>query len=404
MLKYERKFMDWLVRHRDILFFGLVTVLALLARRRGLDFASGDMQSFLLPWAQTFYEGGFSAMKEQVGDYNILYQTLTILLTRIPESLVYFVTRLQGNMMYRYKYLSIFFDFSMALLCAGIVAKERGERKLGTLWNLTYMVILFLPTVFLNSAVWGQCDAMCGFFCILALYSLYKERYIFSFAVLGLSFALKLQTVFILPVYLYFYISRKNFTLLYFLLTAAVLWATGIPAYLQGRPLTTVLDIYMFQTGEYPTMALNSASFWLMFFPNWYSMRTCAIVVTMLVLGIFLYLFIGKGERLKGDFESFLILSIWSAWTCVLFLPGMHERYTYLVDVLLVVLTLYRTKYWWYAMTFVVISGLTYTSYLTGVDLKTELVIMSAINTGMWLHYTLWTLPQCLTPAESVKR
>lgn len=229
MLKYERKIMDWLVRHGDILFFGLVTVLALLARRRGLDFASGDMQSFLLPWAQTFYEGGFSAMKEQVGDYNILYQTLTILLTRIPESLVYFVTRLQGNMMYRYKYLSIFFDFSMALLCAGIVAKEKGERKLGTLWNLTYMVILFLPTVFLNSAVWGQCDAMYGFFCILALYSLYKERYIFSFAMLGLSFALKLQTVFILPVYLYFYISRKNFSLLYFLLTAAALWATGIP-------------------------------------------------------------------------------------------------------------------------------------------------------------------------------
>lgn len=160
----------------------------------------------------------------------------------------------------------------------------------------------------------------------------------------------------------------------------------------------------MFQTGEYPVMSMNSASFWLMFFPNWYSMCVCAIVVTVLVLGIFLYLFLGKGERLKEDFESFLVLSIWSAWTCVLFLPGMHERYTYLVDVLLVVLTLYHTKYWWYAMTFVVISGLTYTSSLAGVDLKTELVIMSAISTGMWLHYTLRTLPQCLTPAESVKR
>ena len=48
MLKYERKFMDWLVRHRDILFFGLVTVLALLARRRGLDFASGDYSDIYL--------------------------------------------------------------------------------------------------------------------------------------------------------------------------------------------------------------------------------------------------------------------------------------------------------------------------------------------------------------------
>ena len=393
MLKYERKFMDWLVRHRDILIFAVITALALVARQAALDYESRDMAAFLLPWSEVFRAGSFSAMRDQIGDYNIFYQTLIVLLTHLP-----------GSMIHLYKYLSIFFDFLMAFLCAEIVAKESGKRVLGTVWNITYAVILFLPTVFINSAVWGQCDAMYGFFCVLALYSLYKERYALSFAVLGLSFALKLQTVFILPAYLYFYLSRKNFSLLYFLLTAAVLWATGIPAYLKGRSLTAVFDIYLAQAGEYPGMSFNAVSFWLVFFPDWESMHVCAIAVTMLVLGLLLYVFLSKGGKLNEDIESFLVLSAWGVWTCVLFLPGMHERYPYLLEILLVVLTLLNSKYWWYALVNVVFSGMTYTAFLTYGDIKTELVIMSAISTGMWLYYTLRMLPQCLTPAESAKR
>ena len=237
MLKSERKLIDWLIRQKNVLLFLVVTCFAILARLDGLDFVSGDMQGFLLPWAEQFRaQSGFTAMRSQIGDYNILYQTIIILLTRLP-----------GNMVHLYKYVSILFDFLLALACASLLQKGRREPLFGPIFNMTYAIVLLLPTIVLNSAVWGQCDSMYAFLCILALSTLYSRRYVPSFIVLGLAFALKLQTVFILPVYLYIYICRKDFSLLHFLITILTLWATGIPAYLQGRSLTTVLEIYLLQ-------------------------------------------------------------------------------------------------------------------------------------------------------------
>lgn len=392
MLKYERKLIDWLVERKNVLFFCVVTALALAARMSALDFETPDMKLCLVPWAQMFREnGGFAAMKEQSGDYNIFYQTLIVLLTRLPGSLVHL-----------YKYVSITFDFLLALFCAWAVAREQGERVLGRAWNAAYTVVIFLPTVFLNSAVWGQCDAMYGFLCVLALYTLYKEHYTVSFIALGIGLALKLQTVFVIPVYLYVYISRKNFSLLSFLITAAVLWATGIPAYLQGRPLTAVLDVYLLQATEYAGMSFNGTTFWLMFHPDWNSMHLCAIAVTLLILGLFLYDFLCKGKVLKEDVESFLIVSIWSAWTCVLFLPGMHERYTYLADILLVVLALLRPQYRWYAVGCILISGMTYTNYLTEYFWGGDLIpMLSIVHVLLWLSFTFRKLPLCLTDGEA---
>ena len=389
MLKSERKLIDWVIRRKDILFFLIVTIFAIFARISAFDYMTKDMELCLLPWAGRFQEkGGFAAMQEQIGDYNILYQTIIILLLKLP-----------GSLMYLYKSVSVFFDFLLALGCARIVAKEAGERVFGASFNITYTFVIFLPTVILNSAVWGQCDGMYGFLCILALYTLYKEHYTVSFVTLGFALALKLQAVFIVPVYVYFYVCRKNFSLLSFLISLAVLWATGIPAYLQGRPLTTVFDIYFLQMSEYAGMNYNGTSFWVLFFPDWESMHNCAIVMTALILGLFLYRFLSKGLTLKTDFESFLVVAAWSAWTCVLFLPGMHERYTYLADLLLVLLAIMSAKYRVYAALSVGITGITYTNYLAQYSWSDAVQYLSPLILGLYLCFTFRCLPSCLTGA-----
>lgn len=98
MLKAERKWIDWMIRQKNILLFLIVTCLAILARVGGLSFVSADMNDYLLPWAEQFRaNSGFSAMRSQIGDYNILYQTLIVLICRLP-----------GSMVYLYKYISIF--------------------------------------------------------------------------------------------------------------------------------------------------------------------------------------------------------------------------------------------------------------------------------------------------------
>ena len=90
MLKAERKWIDWMIRQKNILLFLIVTCLAILARVGGLSFVSADMNDYLLPWAEQFRaNSGFSAMRSQIGDYNILYQTLIVLICRLPGSMVY---------------------------------------------------------------------------------------------------------------------------------------------------------------------------------------------------------------------------------------------------------------------------------------------------------------------------
>lgn len=387
MLKSERKLIDFLIRQKNILLFLVITCFAILARLDGLDFVSGDMQEYLLPWAEQFRaQSGFTAMRSQIGDYNILYQTIIILLTRLP-----------GNMVHLYKYVSILFDFFLALACASMLQKEQREPLFGPIFNITYAIVLLLPTVVLNSAVWGQCDSMYAFLCILALSTLYGRRYVASFIVLGLAFALKLQTVFILPVYLYIYICRKDFSLLHFLITLLTLWATGIPAYLQGRSLTTVLDIYLLQMHEYTGMVMNTPSVWNLFHPSYESMHTFAVVLTALLLGLFLYHFLSHGLIIREDLESFLIVAAWSAWTCFFILPSMHERYSYLSDLLLVLLALLSRKYLPYALTAVCVSGVTYTNYLQNWELWAVIPYLTPMIGVVWSFFTFRILPSSLT-------
>lgn len=391
MLKSERKLMDWLVRQKDLLLFFVITCLAILSRLDGLEFVSNDMKLFLLPWAEQFRANpGFAALKSQIGDYNILYQTVIVLISRLPWSMVTL-----------YKSVSILFDFLLALACAKLICNGQDTPSFYPTFTTAYAVVLFLPTVVLNSAVWGQCDSIYAFFCILALAALYLRHYVSSFIALGLAFALKIQTVFLLPVYLYLYLCRRDFSLLHFFISLSTLWATGIPAYLQGRPLTTVFRIYLRQTNEYPQMVLNTPNIWNFFFPAYSCMHVFAIALTVLILGLFLYHFLRHGLVIREDLESFLIVCAWSAWTCFFFLPAMHERYSYMSDLLLVLLSLLSRKYLPYALAAVCVSGIAYTNYLLAGALASVIPYLTPVGTVAWFLFTFRVLPKSLASADS---
>lgn len=398
MPKLERKFIDTLIKYRHILFFAVITLLAWMARKGGMDYASPDMNLFLLPWYEEIQQaGGLRGLAQGVGDYNVLYQTLIALFSYIPLGDV--------SPMYLYKAVSILCDYLLALTCGWIVAREKGEKLLGQSFCLTYGVVLMIPTVILNSSVWGQCDSMYTFACVLSLYWLYKEKYLPSFVMLGIAFGLKLQTVFILPVFLYFYISRRSFSLGWFLVTIVTFWATGLPAYLAGRPLTTVFDIYLYQTSEYPDMIKNNLSIWYFFLPRYEYMKPCAVMLTVFIFGALLYWLLNGGGKLKETPESFFVVAAWSAWTCLLFLPAMHDRYGYLMDALLVLLSCLDRKYLKYAAVQVLGSGVVYMGYLyvymwanTPNASPIAAAIASAISIGMWLHFTFSVLAKCREP------
>ena len=160
----------------------IITLLVLGIRYYELDFESRDFTRFLSPWFDYLKNnGGLKALSNYPGDYNAPYVTIIALLTYLPIKKLYLI-----------KTVSVIFDFTLALsaayLVGYIVPKNKKEYSL-----LTYSLILFSPIVFLNSALWGQCDSGYATFIVLALLYLFKEKYVKSFIFLGIAFVLRIN-------------------------------------------------------------------------------------------------------------------------------------------------------------------------------------------------------------------
>lgn len=375
MFKIERKIVEFVERNVNILFMLAITGLAIAVRYAGRDFVSGDMTWFLLGWFQKIADnGGIHSLKNQVGDYNILYQTIVALFTYIGDKSIYY-----------YKILSIFFDFCMAISAAIFACELSKKEKNDKVFFITFAVVIMLPTVILNSAYWGQCDSIYTTFIILTLLYLYKGKYHSAFVFLGIAFAFKMQTIFIFPFIICFYIYKKQFSIFELLITVFTFWISGICAFVQGRSLLDPFRIYTNQTGTYQDMHVNFPSFWMFVGNDYEWLKTAAIVMAASICGMGLYIIMKRKLDCSRP-ENFVCIASWFIWTCVLFLPAMHERYAYPLEILLVILTCINKDYLKYSSVVILFSLFTYGNYLfSNGGLDKYIVIIYA---GCYLHFT----------------
>ena len=56
----------------------------MLARVSMLDYQTADYNAFLSGWVEVFREGGFYTLGENVGDYNLLYQYVMLMIAKTP--------------------------------------------------------------------------------------------------------------------------------------------------------------------------------------------------------------------------------------------------------------------------------------------------------------------------------
>lgn len=186
MSKLEIKVAEFLEKNVFLLMVIAGTVLALVLRFAAYSYIGSDMEGYLLGWyAQIENLGGMKALNVQVGNYSVIYQTLIALMTYIPI-----------NAVWQYKSLSVLFDFILAIAVGRMVSELSDSKFKG---YVAYLLVLFSPLTFMNSAVWGQCDAIYTSFIIMALCAFIKEKYPTAFIFYGVACAFKLQAAFMLP-------------------------------------------------------------------------------------------------------------------------------------------------------------------------------------------------------------
>ena len=299
----------------------MLTALALVLRALVFGYETLDYQNFLTRWVDFFRQnGGWRALSEPVGNYNIPYLYFMALFSYSSVKDLYLI-----------KLLSTVFDVLLAYSAMRLVS--RWQKSAGLRLGCFFTVLLW-PTVFLNSAVWGQCDSIYVALALLGIDLALDERPVLAMTCMALSFGFKLQAVFILPVCAVLWMQGK-FRWYHFLVFPAVYVLLVLPAVIIGRPFMDTVLLYFGQTGSIGTgLNYNSPSVFALI----RNVADTDAASKAGIVGAFAYMlavlgvcFIGH-RRLNDQavFAAAVLLAVGIPFL----LPHMHDRYFYAADIL----------------------------------------------------------------------
>ncbi len=310
---------------------GLALVAALLTRvfLAPDTFLSPDYETYYKAWVEFYRQnGGLKGLEFAPGDYYVPFNVIYALCSYLPWepwvllSIIPCVCEL----------VSAFFIYKILNFLTG--------KK--TLSAFAATATLFLPFVVFNGALWKQVDAVYTCFLMISLYEVLKDRYQGALIFYGIAFAFKLQAIIFLPALLILYINggikKKGFSILEFLWIPVVYLIAGLPEVIAGHGLRATYFAYLAQTQELQSEGYGMVSY----FPNLYNfgfdnydelLSKGAILLLFTVL-VFIAFFCYR-HRDRFDEAMVINMAVWTAYTCVMLLPGMHERYDYAMLLLL---------------------------------------------------------------------
>ncbi|MBQ7885652.1 MAG: DUF2029 domain-containing protein [Clostridia bacterium] len=359
-------------------FVGAFAAVTMIARVSMLDYVTADYTSFLSGWVEAFRQGGFKLLAENVGDYNLLYQYVLLLISKSSLHDLYLI-----------KYVTVIFDHLLALAmmrAAGVYGA--GKAKLPVL-----LIMLVLPTTLLDGACWGQCDSVYAFLVVMSLYMLETDRPMRSAVFLSVAFAFKLQTIFFFPVVL-LGLLHKRYDWRHAAAFFAAYVVTMIPALIAGRPFIDALSVYANQSmGQYyDRLTYNAPNLYLFFpmlefassqeftwmryiegidakglngylnpdlFPDLQHAALYACVVLTLIVVVY-WLMHWKEITPDMTLEVALFFAIFLPFV----MPKIHERYFYLADMLSILYAVKRPRRRFVPLLVVGASLMSYVPYL----------------------------------------
>lgn len=324
--------------------------------------SSGDFNTFLLSWIEEYQKIGVTnGLSVTIGDYYVPYNLIIILASVLPWS-PYVTISLISCMA---DYCGAYYIYKISLLILNERKADNSNHKAQLI-----AVIMLLPFVILDSAMWKQCDSIYVCLMIIALYMLFIEKYTAMFFFYSLSFCFKLQAVFMLPFLIIFYMIGRKYSIFEFIWIPAMYLFTGLPCVLMKRGLKATYGVYFNQTSEWRKMSLNFPNIYKLGLSDFDSLSKPAILSTIaifIIATLFCYHY-----RCNFNIYRLVMLCAWGIWTCCMFLPSMHERYDYAAILLITagIMSSGRFKYIWIAIVMNACEVMTYSIYLFASDVN----------------------------------
>ena len=384
----------------DLFYLAALTLIGLSIRVILRVVITDDWLMYWDPWISDLKEMGFSYLATDRYDYTPTFVYILWAISRLPI-----------NPMTAYKGLHCVLDFVAAGILGKMIWKVTGSKRKGI---LSYGLFLIVPTIWANSALWAQCDIIFMTFLLLCFYYLFEDRPCKAMFFYGMAFVFKLQSLFIFPFLVILWVNKKV-DLKHFLWIPALYFLSIVPAWIAGRPLMDLINIYMAQ-GAQDVWSLSIK------WPNIYQiignqffLLEYASAGTWLILGILmiiLYAMAQKRYRITNEFivQMALFFAILTPW----FLPHMHERYGCVADILAIIYAMMNTKKFYFPLVQILVSFNSYMAYLShlgsdeptiyyGVWAFAEFGLLVLVGLDIW-HYMRNPENQIPMEQETVKK
>lgn len=350
---------------------------ALWIRVQFFSIISEDVHGYVIPWYDYISTHGFlQSLSDNFYNYNPPYLYLIGISTYFP-----WIPKLIAI-----KLISIAFDFLAALAAFCIVRSQRQERE----WSwLAFFYILILPTVFVESAIWGQCDIIYCTFLIWMIFFLLKGKYLNSLVFFSIAFVFKSQTIILAPLILLLIVQRK-IRLVWLLFPLGIYFLSILPVWLAGRPLIDILSIYLVQASTYSSLSSNAPNLFLLFSSE-EQYQMAGIVAGLVIAAVFMAAYIFTRLMYPKIFEPKIYLydAALLAFMTPFLLPKMHERYFFLAGLCFILLAFFDKRAVIPAILLQVSSLLSYINYLYIIPINLSYFAM-AINIGLVVWMILW--------------
>ena len=219
----------------------LLFLLGLALRGLSLPAISADMQWAYIPWYEILKTRGLQAIGTNFSDYSPPYLyflwLVTLIFNHLPD-------------VFAIKSITILADVVNTFLVYRIV-----RIKFHSGWTplLASAVFWTLPTVMINSSLWGQTDSLYVLFLLVSLYYLLTDRPLLAVAAFGVAITVKAQAVFFAPLLAVLFFKRR-IAWHQFLAVPIVYLLLNAPAYLFGGPHSEYLQFI-------PHRQVNSMTF-----------------------------------------------------------------------------------------------------------------------------------------------
>ena len=326
--------MEKITQKKFWILIAVISAAGLVLRFMGFPFESVDYEQCLSSWTEQLKAiGNIHALSAYSGDYNYPYITILYFLTFLPVSSLYSI-----------KMVSVLFDFLEAGLLASTVMHAVTDGRRYCLGAIAYALVLCNPLAIMNSGYLAQCESVWTALGLLSFYLIIvKEKPGWGMFAFGMALAMKLQAIFILPILLIFYFYKKKFSILNILWIPVAMEVLCIPATIGGCGWDSAFSQYFHLLGEYPFLFYYYPNIWTFFREApYYIFGTMAVAFTFITLLLFAVLFIKSGK--KYVMQDYVQYAAWTAMTCTMLLPCMHERYNYMAEILLPVSALFDKK------------------------------------------------------------